>query len=261
MSNWKCGRCGVVYSFEEWMTLGRVKAVPDDPDPKKNYGYTMVCKHCGYVFHHDKPIWKTHGEINHRITVLDRTAHRIDVRISTVFLELAHDEWDLGIARLGSCWGEASHPNWYESMIFCSREGERHLADNPDKPEDWEYDKATPEERRRLMTPIWVDGVSKVESWVQRRYHTEEQAIEGHKRLTKLLREGKYLITYALERVDYQDPHSKYRFEWRLDLDERHRRFLHGAKVHEEWEGTTKAYREDHVVVTGKTLSGKTNVG
>ncbi len=201
MSNWKCGRCGVVYSFEEWMTLGRVKAVPDDPDPKKNYGYTMVCKHCGYVFHHDMPMWKTDGEINHRITVLDRTAHRIDVSISTVFLELAHDDWAFG--------GGKRTPNWYESMVFCSREGER-----------------------------------KIESWIQRRYQTEEQAIEGHKRLTKLLREGKYLITYALEKVDYQDPHSKYRFKWLLDLDERHRRFQHGAKVHEEWEGTTHEYRE-----------------
>lgn len=252
MSNWKCGGCGYVYGFDEWLALHKIKAVPDDPDPKKNYGYTMVCKHCGYAFHHDKPTWKTHGEINHRITVLDRATHRIDVEISTVFLELAHDDYDFGSGK--------REPNWYESMIFCSREGERHLIDNPDKPEDWEYDKATPEERLRLMTPIWVDGVSKVESWLQRRYQTEEQAIKGHKRLTKLLREGKYLITYALEKVDYKDdPNSKYRFEWRIDFHESHRRFLHGARVHEEWEGTAQAYKKDHLVAMGKQASGKTN--
>lgn len=32
-----------------------------------------------------------------------------------------------------------------------------------------------------------------------------------------------------------------------VDLDERHRRFLHGAKVHEEWEGVAHEYKEAKV--------------
>lgn len=201
MSNWKCGRCGVVYSFDEWMTLEKVPAVTDDPDPKKNYGYSMVCKHCGYVFHKDKPIWKAHGEIKHHITSLHwlvnkltrgSAPHHVGIELSTVFLELAHDAW-------------RAEPNWYETMFFCYRE------DN------------------------------KVECWIQERYHTEEQAIEGHRRWLKLLRDGKYIIRYALDRIDYENPDSKYRFEWRIDFNERHRRMLHGAKVNREMEGTTQA--------------------
>ncbi len=239
MSNWKCGGCGYVYPFEEWMTLGKVKAVPDDPDPEKNYGYTMVCKHCGYVFHHDKPVWKTYGEINHRITIFNRPIP-ISIELSTVFLELAHDDHDFGSGK--------REPNWYESMFFCHREGERHL-ESPDLPDDWKEQHAkmaTLKERVKFLAPRWVEGVPKVECWTQQRYQTEEQAIEGHKRWTKLLREGKYLITYALEKMDYDDPNSKYRFEWRIDFDERHRRILHGARVHREWEGTAQAYKEDN---------------
>jgi len=187
MSYYKCGHCGTVYAFEE---------VWDLPN--------RACKHCGYVFHQDKPMWKAYGEIKHHITSLHwlvnklthgrlAAPHRIDIELSTVFLEIAHDYW-------------RGEPNWYETMFFCHRKGK-----------------------------------SKVECWIQERYRTEEQAIKGHRCWLKLLKEGKYLITYALERVG-DDPVSRYRFEWRIDFDERHRRILHGAKVHREMEATAATY-------------------
>lgn len=231
MSSWKCGGCGYVYSFDEWMTLHKIKAVPDDPEPKKNYGYTMVCKHCGYAFHHDKPTWKTHGEINHRMTVLNRETHHIDVELSTVFLELAHDDYDFGSGK--------REPNWYESMFFVSRPGQREYV-SPKIPDD--YDKLSHDEQMTvLIGSTYTEGCAPMDCWMQQRYQTEEQAIEGHNRWTKLLREGKYLIRYALDkRKD-----GKYRVTWRIDFDERHRRILHGAKIHRTWEGTAKAYGED----------------
>ena len=251
MNRWKCGGCGYVYGFDEWIALHKIKAVPDDPEPEKNYGYTMVCKHCGYAFHHDKPTWKTHGEINHRITIFHRPIP-ISIEISTVFLELAHDDYDFGSGK--------REPNWYESMFFCHREGERTLERPTLTDEEHAYSLTLSiEERLKLTAPSWTEGKPKIGCWVQQRYQTEEQAIEGHKRWTKLLREGKYLITYALEKIDYADPDSKYRFEWRIDFDERHRRVLHGARVHREWEGTAQAYKEDHLVAMGKQASGKTN--
>lgn len=246
LSNWKCGGCGVVYSFEEWMTLQRVPAVVDDPDPKKNYGYTMVCKHCGYVFHKDKPIWKGYGEIEHHITSLHwlvnklthgklAAPHRVDIELSTVFLELAHNDW----AWPGE---EKREPKWYESMFFPHREGQRTL-EMPKLPDDWKEQHAqmSLEERTKFLAPKWTGGKPDVDCWIQQRYHTEEQAIEGHNRWLRLFEAGRYLITYSLERLD-SDPESKYSFRWRIDFDEKYRRILHGAKLSREMEGTVQEY-------------------
>ena len=221
MSNWKCGGCGHVYSFDEWINLLKV------PDRD---GKALVCKHCGYVFGKDKPLWKTYGEINHRITVLDWVTHLVDIEISTVFLELAHDDYDFGDGK--------REPNYYESMFFCHKEGERVYV-RPPIPDN--YDELSRDEQMKAMIGTWTDGVAPVECWLQHRYQTEEQAIKGHKRLTKLLEEGKYLIRYAFEKRRG----SKYRVTWRIDFHESYRRILHGAKVHREWEGTGQEYRED----------------
>jgi len=244
LSKYKCGRCGIVYTFEELRSLEKIKMVADDPDPKKNYGYTSVCKHCGYRFHKDKPMWKAYGEIIHHLTSLHwlvnklthgRLAppHRIDIELSTVFLELAHNDWG------------GREPNWYESMFFCHREGERTL-ESPKLPDDWleKYEKMTSEERLKFLAPTWTEGKPRIECWLQDRYHTEEQAIEGHEQWLKLLKDGKYLITYDLEKIVYEDPNSKYRFEWRIDFDQKHLRILHGAKHFESWEGTAEGYQK-----------------
>jgi len=223
MSDYKCGRCGTVYAFKE---------VWDLPE--------RACKHCGYVFHQDKPVWKAYGEIKHHITSLHwlvnklthlAAPHRVDIELSTVFLEIAHDYW-------------RGEPNWYETMFFVHREGERKL-ESPELPDDWKerMTKMTSEERLKFLAPTWTEGKPKVECWIQERYRTEEQAIEGHRRWLKLFEDGKYLITYTLERAG-DDPDSKYKFEWRIDFDEKHRRILHGAKIHREVEGTAMTYME-----------------
>jgi len=96
MSEYKCGKCGKEYTFEEYMELGKVKMVEDDPNPMKNYGYTTVCE-CGYVFHKDQ--W--HLVDNFEIKVMKK---KIKGRVSTVFLELNH--------------GFGGKSLWYETMIF-----------------------------------------------------------------------------------------------------------------------------------------------
>ncbi|GAF75142.1 unnamed protein product, partial [marine sediment metagenome] len=46
--NFKCGKCGIVYEFEDFIKLEQEQAVDDDPD----YGTISVCK-CGYRFTKD----------------------------------------------------------------------------------------------------------------------------------------------------------------------------------------------------------------
>lgn len=93
MSEWKCGRCGKEYEFDEFMKLPHIQAVPEDTNPKEQHGFVCVCSKCGYVFHKDK--WRL------RETIEIKVAGKIGkVDVSTVFLEMNH-------------WGY-----WYETMLF-----------------------------------------------------------------------------------------------------------------------------------------------
>ncbi len=157
MSEWKCGGCGVVYSFEEFIALDKIQVVADDPDPIKNYGYTSVCV-CGYRFHLDKWFMRSTGTISHYVTVLHNLLnvcslgklckpHEIKVDISTADLEL-----NRGMPGKGDL--------YYESMIFLSRRG------------------------------------GEAECHYQERYPGKEWASADHQHLRYQLERGKYLITY-----------------------------------------------------------------
>ena len=159
MSEWKCGGCGIVYNHEQYMALGRVQVVADDPDPMKNYGYTKVCA-CGYRFHLDKWFMRSSGVISHQMTIFHSFFHAISfgkfckpreikVDISTVDLELNH-----GMP------GFDREDQYYESMIFPKRES------------------------------------GTIESWYQERYSGKEWASADHQHLRYLFRRGRYLITY-----------------------------------------------------------------
>lgn len=95
MSDWKCGRCGKVYEFEEFCKLESVPLVPEDTNPWEQHGFTSVCV-CGYIFHRDK--WRKQTEVGLK--------EGLKAKVSTVFLELNHK----------------IPPNgkdlWYETMIF-----------------------------------------------------------------------------------------------------------------------------------------------
>lgn len=95
---WKCGRCGVTYTTEEYMELDRI-----------------ACG-CGYVFHKDRWHLVTLGVLIHHMTAFHWLfnklsqgryckPHEISIRFSTVFLELNHG-WAPG------------KPLWYETMVF-----------------------------------------------------------------------------------------------------------------------------------------------
>jgi len=76
--NFKCGKCGIVYNFEDFIKLRKEQAVNDDPD----YGEVSVCK-CGYRFHKDAM---------NLITKLQKSD--VVVVISTIFLEMRHYDDD-----------------------------------------------------------------------------------------------------------------------------------------------------------------------
>ena len=97
MSQYKCGKCGREYTFEEQRTLKYIPVKPDDPNPKKNYGYTPVCS-CGYVFGNDK--WRIRDTLELKTDQLGL----LKIDVSTVFLELNH--------------GFGGVPLWYETMCF-----------------------------------------------------------------------------------------------------------------------------------------------
>ena len=97
MSEWKCGKCGKIYTFDEFLKLKHVKAVDSDTDPYKEHGFTGVCD-CGYRFLMDK--WRLHDDVE-----IKTDKGHINVRISTVDLELNHG------------FEEGEHI-WYETMVF-----------------------------------------------------------------------------------------------------------------------------------------------
>lgn len=103
---WKCGKCGRMYTFEEFLQLKKVKAVESDIDPYKEHGFVAVCD-CGYRFHIDK--WRLHDDVNIKIN-----KEYINVIVSTVDLELNH-----GYPRGKNL--------WYETMILPGGLGENNL--------------------------------------------------------------------------------------------------------------------------------------
>jgi hypothetical protein len=96
MSEWKCGKCYKVYSFDEWILLMKTKAVEDDTDPRNQHGFTQKCT-CGYVFGTDT--WRK------RETVNVKGLRGVKADVSTIFLEL------------NSKFGEGP-ALWYETMVF-----------------------------------------------------------------------------------------------------------------------------------------------
>lgn len=97
MSEWKCGKCGKIYTFDEFLRLKKVKAVESDTNPSKEHGFTGVCD-CGYRFHIDK--WRLHDDVE-----IKTDKGNINIRVSTVDLELNHSF-------------EEGKNLWYETMIF-----------------------------------------------------------------------------------------------------------------------------------------------
>lgn len=135
MSEWKCGKCGHVYSFDEFMKLEHIKAVESDDNPKRQHGFIPVCKKCGYVFHKDKFRLMNTVEIKFN-------NEKEKVSISTIFLELNHFGF------------------WYETMIFPS---------------------------------------GKVNCGYQDRFVTKKEAKENHKKIVKLLKDGKFIVDNSYE--------------------------------------------------------------
>lgn len=96
-SQWKCGKCGKEYAFEDFIKLTTVKAVEGDIDPDKEHGFVGVCE-CGYKFHIDT--WRLHDKVE-----IKTDEGYVNIQVSTVFLEFNHR------------YDEARNL-WYESMIF-----------------------------------------------------------------------------------------------------------------------------------------------
>jgi len=106
MSEWKCGKCGKIYTFDEFLRLKKVKAVENDTDPSKEHGFTGICN-CGYRFLIDR--WRLHDDVE-----IKTDKGYINVRVSTIDLELNHG-FDKG------------ENVWYESKIFPGGLGDNEL--------------------------------------------------------------------------------------------------------------------------------------
>lgn len=106
MSEWKCGKCGKIYTFEEFIMLKKVKAVESDTNPSKEHGFTGVCD-CGYRFHTDK--WRLHDKVK-----IKTDEGYINVTVSTVDLEINNGF-------------EKGEYIWYETMIFPGGLGDNRL--------------------------------------------------------------------------------------------------------------------------------------
>lgn len=106
MSEWKCGKCGKIYTFDEFLKLKKVKAVDSDTDPSKEHGFTGMCN-CGYRFLIDR--WRLHDDVE-----IKTDKGNVNVRVSTVDLELNHGF-------------EEGENIWYEMMIFAGGLGDDKL--------------------------------------------------------------------------------------------------------------------------------------
>jgi len=135
---WKCGKCGRIYSSDELCKLKKVPLVPEDTDPYNQHGYTSVCE-CGYVFHRDRWHLVTDFEVKKRIGIFRKLT--LKGWVSTVFLELNH--------------GDKDNPLWYETMVF-------------------------------------IDEPSNVECDLCIRYHSQEEAEKGHKKIVEAIKSGKF---------------------------------------------------------------------
>ena len=80
MSEWKCGNCGKIYNFDEFISLKSIKMVESDIDPRKQHGYTPVCE-CGYRFHLDR--WRKDDNIT-----IQHNGEKLKLLVSSIFLEM-----------------------------------------------------------------------------------------------------------------------------------------------------------------------------
>lgn len=97
MSEWKCGKCEKIYTFDEFLKLKKVKAVESDTNPSKEHGFTGVCD-CGYRFHLDR--WRLNDDVK-----IKTDKGYINTTISTIDLELNNGF-------------EEGKNIWHETMIF-----------------------------------------------------------------------------------------------------------------------------------------------
>ena len=98
--DWKCGDCGKMYSVGDFVKLAKVKAVKNDPNPTKNYGYCPKCT-CGYVFGKDN--WQKVTKVPILVKGSCPEPFKAVIRVSSVFLELHHNG------------------GWYETMCFVDK--------------------------------------------------------------------------------------------------------------------------------------------
>ncbi len=108
MSEWKCGKCGKIYSLKELINLPKVKAVETDIDPSREHGFLPMCD-CGYRFHLDK--WRLQDDVQINIGEKD-----ININISTIDLEFNSGLYE-------------EDEVWYETMIFPGGLGDKKLED------------------------------------------------------------------------------------------------------------------------------------
>ncbi len=146
MSEWKCGKCGKIYTVEEFLLLDKVKMVESDINPSEEHGFTGVCG-CGYRFHLDR--WRLNDDVN-----VKTDEGYIKTTVSTIDMELDHSF-------------EEGKYIWYETMAFPGGLGEDKSENKSEKIEcyyvnNYETKEEAIEDHNRIVN-LLKEGKYKIE--------------------------------------------------------------------------------------------------
>lgn len=92
MGEYRCPRCGEIYTRSEYNQLDRQPVDSSEDDPREGQGYEKVCSECGARFHSDK--WQL-------LETVDTGEE--EIRVSTVALTIPHGP---------------SYDQWFETCLF-----------------------------------------------------------------------------------------------------------------------------------------------
>lgn len=200
MMDYMCPRCGIRYTFDEYIALDHVKMIDDDPDPTQSYGYTAVCG-CGYRFHKDTPYHQTFYEFDHHITVFHQFFNKLTFgrlckptnitgKVSAVCLESNHDHT-----------GRIPGGIFWELMVFANAD-------------------------REIMCIT------------QKRTTTKDVVERWQRQLTWFLLNGGYIIHYCL--TESGKGKKLKRDGWEFEVGRQYRRIFHSVKqasdIKKDWD-------------------------
>lgn len=165
-------------------------------DDDPKYGYTAVCG-CGYKFHKETPYHQTYYELDHHITAF---------------------HWLINKLMLG----RFCKPTKIKGMVSAVFLSLNHAFPGEVLGVHWEV-------------VVFADATRRLECWNEERARSQEDIERKHRRLQKLLFDGRYIIRYRLKKIWDDESLSVAgaiweRDGWEFEIDEEHRRLFHSVR-------------------------------